>query len=223
MNANVDIKFVAKLHIVKYITVRYLQSFHKVKFIKRFININEKSLLDFGGGSGAFCGYLKENFPSVSVHIYDPSTDSLSRAKSLFNFKDHELFSEVNQINQNFDILTSFFVYAYVPDKVKFWNDLSGFLKINGLLFVEVDNRDGIYFKLTKNKKRPIENWNIDLKIITDDLYFLGSYNSPWSNHMSEIYFKGGIIYKLFKYILRFTEILFNQTESRIYIFRKVK
>jgi SAM-dependent methyltransferase len=221
MSNNIDNRFIAKPHKMKYIVMRYLQSFHKTKFIEKFIKIEGLNLLDFGGGSGSFCGYLKENVLNIRTHLFDPSIESLDRARSLFGFADHEMSSDFNQINQKFDLITAFFVYAYIPDKKIFWNNCSSALKVGGFLFVEVDNRNGLYFRLTRHMERPDENWHIDLSDIPKDLNFLGNFMSPWSNHMSEISFKTGFWYYFLKYSLRLCEVLLNKTESKIYVFRK--
>ena len=188
--------------------------------MQRFTSLSGKKLLDFGSGSGSFCGYIKEKKIPLDFYQCDPSKSSISRSNELFRFDESKISTDINIMPNDFDIITSWYVYAYVSDQKGCWNILNKKLKSGGWLFVEVDNEKSLYCRLTKSKLDP--NWSIKLDEVPSELKFTGRYPTPLPTHVFGVFDSKKPLLSLFaRLAFMFIERLFRMPEHYIYVFRK--
>ena len=216
----VDKKTLATPHALKYVVYRFIQAHHKAKLLQRFTSLHKKKLLDFGAGSGAFCGYLAENFPQLSVDLYDPSKPSLIRAAQLFGFSKNQIFDNPSQLkDEYYDIITSLYVYAYVPNKKQYWETLSSKLRRGGLLFVEVNGQQSLYCAFMR--ERIDTSWAIDFSKVPSDLELVGVYSNPYPSYLLNTWENPNPVIYTGKVVLAWLEKILRRPYQAIYVFKK--
>ncbi|QKF83324.1 class I SAM-dependent methyltransferase [Halarcobacter ebronensis] len=96
--------------------------------------ITNKKLLDFGSGNGGFLKLAK----NVCTKVCGVE---LEKAVKEYYEKDKiELFSNLNECNKKFDIITSFHVIEHIKEPIEILEKLKSMLNDKGRLIIEVPN-----------------------------------------------------------------------------------
>jgi len=116
----------------------------RFEFTKNMI-IN-KSILDFGSGTGAYLQRTK-NIASNICGV------ELEKAVSL-NYEKYDipLFKSLDEVSKKFDFITSFHVIEHLPNPDEILNKLSEKLNENGKIIIEVPNANDALLTLYKNE-----------------------------------------------------------------------
>lgn len=122
----------------------------RVNAIGSYFNAGEPlSLLDIGTGYGFFLEELRKlGFNPVGLEI---SKDRLRIAKKItsspiWNFE----IKGSNKTGKNFNIVTMFHVLEHIKDPIKLCGNLKTYLKEDGVLIIEVPNRNNYLLRLSK-------------------------------------------------------------------------
>lgn len=107
----------------------------KVSLINSF-DLDKKSLLDVGCGTGHFLNAAKNNGWKVSG--MEPDDDARAIADTIL---DEKIFSNIDQLNEEkFDCITLWHVLEHVPNVEDYIQKLEALLKPNGRLLIAVPN-----------------------------------------------------------------------------------
>ncbi len=117
----------------------------KEKLISNLIEVSNKSILDFGAGTGAFLEILnKRGWHSIGV---EPN----EKARGLARDKNAICMASSEEIqNHSFDVITLWHVLEHVPNLKKQFKEFSRLLNTNGFLILAVPNYksfDAKYYK----------------------------------------------------------------------------
>jgi 2-polyprenyl-3-methyl-5-hydroxy-6-metoxy-1,4-benzoquinol methylase len=116
---------------------------------RRFITfkslILNKTILDFGCGNGGFLARAKK-IASLAVGI-EPER----RLQTYFQKEQLNVFSDINDLNQCFDVITLFHVLEHIPDPKNLLKQLAGKLSATGCIIIEVPNADDALLTLYKS------------------------------------------------------------------------
>ncbi|MCL6266643.1 class I SAM-dependent methyltransferase [Flagellimonas myxillae] len=97
--------------------------------------VNIKSLLDFGAGTGDFLNVVKQK--GIGVEGVEPNAKARQNAKK----KGVELVSEENQLRENnFDVITLWHVLEHLPNLDERIAKLASLLAADGLMVIAVPN-----------------------------------------------------------------------------------
>ena len=113
-----------------------LNNYRKTKILKQ---INAKSILDYGCGSGSFVRYTSKR--GYEINGYEPinDTNDTNISDSMETFK-----------NKNFDCITMWHVLEHTKDPVSILKELKRKLQKGGSLLLALpnyDSYDNIYYK----------------------------------------------------------------------------
>jgi len=118
----------------------------RTEYVKKFVDINEKKLLDVGCGGGVLSESMAEN--GATVTGIDLAEESLEVAK-LHLYESHHKIKYTNQSVENFaqnnknsfDVIVCMELLEHVPDPQSIINACSTILKPGGWLFLSTLNR----------------------------------------------------------------------------------
>lgn len=121
----------------------FLDDIRRFKFLESFV-INKK-VLDFGSGNGGFLKQIK----AISKSILGVE---LEKAVIPY-YKEEDILLENNldNINEKFDLITSFHVIEYLKDPLTVLNKLKNLLEDNGKLIIEVPNANDALISIYEN------------------------------------------------------------------------
>jgi len=126
--------------------------------------IENKSVLDFGCGTGGFL-LLAKSVASRVVGI-EPEV----RLKAYFEEKQINVFSDINELSENFDIITLFHVLEHIADPISLLNRLKKNLNKEGHLIVEVPNaNDALLTVYESDAFSKFTYWSCHLFLFTAD------------------------------------------------------
>jgi 2-polyprenyl-3-methyl-5-hydroxy-6-metoxy-1,4-benzoquinol methylase len=125
--------------------------------------IENKSILDFGCGTGGFLLFAR----GVSSRVVGIEIES--RLQLRFQKEGLDVFSNIDEVTGDFDIITLFHVLEHVPDPVTLLKQLAEKLNKAGYLIVEVPNANDALLSLYKNKSfSNFTYWSCHLFLFTD-------------------------------------------------------
>ena len=132
----------------------------RFNFLKSLID--KKSVLDFGCGPGGFLERAKARASRASgVEIEE-------RLSPYFLEKGLEVFSDIDKITDNFDVITLFHVLEHMKDPVATLNKLSCRLNTGGQIIVEVPSADDALLKFYENTQfSEFTYWSCHLFLFT--------------------------------------------------------
>jgi len=111
----------------------------RFNFLKN--KIKNKTLLDFGCGTGNFLLLIKKNAKSVAgLEVRKQYIDLLSK-----NFK---IYDDISVVDKKFDFITLFHVLEHIPNQIETLKNLKKFLKKNGKLIIEVPHANDVLLNL---------------------------------------------------------------------------
>lgn len=223
-----------------YLKVRNINISTKKKLLNK-LSPQDKTLLDIGCGTGEFLEAMRNDSWTVT------GIETAKEARDMANRDGIKVYDNLNNIGQQFNIITMWHVLEHIHDVPKLMDNLNRLLTENGYLIIAVPNIDSTDAKFYK------ENWialdtprhlyhftpkdisalfnkhNFEVKQITNRLFFDVWYNALLSaQHLSKVenrstsigdLLKAGIIGKL-----SFLNGLFNPSQkasSPIYIIQK--
>lgn len=108
--------------------------------------IQNKSILDFGCGTG---GFLKRAKTVASMAM---GLEIEKRLKPYFRTNGLTVADNLEAITDDFDFITLFHVLEHMEDPIHVLKSLSSKLKKNGRIILEVPNADDVLLTLYKNK-----------------------------------------------------------------------
>ena len=120
------------------------QAFRRLSIIESMIDINNKKIIDIGGGYGDFVVQLSEKYSNSDITILEPGVsrittsnkDNLTKINQLLN----TTFSLENK--EKYDIVSSFHVLEHVLNPIEFIQNCYNMLKPGGILYIEVPNQN---------------------------------------------------------------------------------
>jgi 2-polyprenyl-3-methyl-5-hydroxy-6-metoxy-1,4-benzoquinol methylase len=104
--------------------------------------INNKTILDFGCGNGGFLSRAAQ-VTSKAVGI-----ELEKRLKTYFQNKQLSVYSNLNEIDQHFDVITLFHVLEHIPDPISLLKQLADKLNSGGCIIIEVPNANDALLSL---------------------------------------------------------------------------
>lgn len=118
----------------------------RTEYVKQFVDINKKSLLDVGCGGGVLSESLSKNGANVTgIDLAEESLEiaklHLYESKHTINYinQSAEKFAEQNE--NSFDVIVCMEMLEHVPDPQSIVNACSKILKPGGWLFLSTLNR----------------------------------------------------------------------------------
>lgn len=108
--------------------------------------IKNKSLLDFGCGTGNFLMMAKDVASNVA------GIEPEIALKSHFKKQGLKIFRDINRVSDSFDIITLFHVLEHIPDPRSILKNIVKKLKKGGQIIIEVPNSDDALLTLYKCK-----------------------------------------------------------------------
>ncbi len=113
-------------------------------FIENLI-IN-KTILDFGSGNGGFLSYTK------SITKYNCGIELEKAIKPFYKKENIALFSNLQEVDKKFDIITAFHVIEHLENPKDILEDMKRILKDDGKIIIEVPNANDILLTVYKNE-----------------------------------------------------------------------
>lgn len=108
--------------------------------------IENKSVLDFGCGTGGFLLRAK----AVASHVAGIELEA--RLKSRFQKEGLNVFSNVDELTESFDVITLFHVLEHITDPINLLKKLAEKLNNDGHLIVEVPNANDALLSLYESE-----------------------------------------------------------------------
>ena len=131
-------------------------NFARVNLLQNCLyKLNDKSVIDYGCGTGAFLEYSKNKFKSIIGFDVSQEACDINNNDKLY------CVSDINLINQNkYDILTMFHVLEHIKNPVEF---LKQVMEIDAEYFaVEVPHTNEALVSLYNNKKYMNNHYCLD-------------------------------------------------------------
>ncbi|MFC1700163.1 class I SAM-dependent methyltransferase [Patescibacteria group bacterium] len=155
-----------------------------VKHIKN----DEMSVLDLGCGDGRFYEYLSQKFPDIKYVGLDINNDVLDVARKKYGndkFFNIDVFSDLKEIQDKFDLIVAFGVTHHIPDKY--------FRKKWFLSLVDLLNRKGILVLTFWDFKDDPGNYLSDSLDRKDAIRFCHQYSGKELNKIIKRYEKANL------------------------------
>lgn len=118
------------------------------KFSKLSQQTNQKTLLDYGCGTGDFLKYAKDK--GLKVYGVEPNEAALNLAQKKVG-TEYVSSRNLKEINQQFDYITLWHVLEHIPDLFEFIEELKSKLNPDGKILIAVPNHLSLDAKFYKN------------------------------------------------------------------------
>ena len=116
----------------------------RFKFLENSL-INKK-ILDFGSGNGGFLKFAKDISKKVLGVELEKAVISHYKEEKI------PLENDLNNINEKFDLITSFHVIEHIKEPLEILEKLSNLLEENGKLIIEVPNANDALLTIYENE-----------------------------------------------------------------------
>ncbi len=107
--------------------------------------LNNKSVLDYGCGSGNFLKKIKNTNRLYGVEV------NQNQLKNLMNFKNFTIKKSISAFKNKFDVICLFHVLEHLPNQIKILKDLKLKMKNKSKIIIEVPHANDILFSIIKN------------------------------------------------------------------------
>lgn len=124
----------------------------RVRLLKRFAP-NTARILEVGCGRGEFLNFLPPNYERVGTDIHQETgmdCEAPFSGISIWNVRLDDPSFDCGTIDKKFDAIFLWHVLEHVERPRVLFEKLSGLLHANGVILLEVPNRDGFGFLLTR-------------------------------------------------------------------------
>ena len=121
-----------------------VEDMRRFKFLENSL-INKK-ILDFGSGNGGFLKFAKD----ISKKVLGVELEKAV----ISHYKEEKIPLEnyLNNINEKFDLITSFHVIEHIKEPLEILEKLSNLLEENGKLIIEVPNANDALLTIYENE-----------------------------------------------------------------------
>ncbi|MEO0152073.1 MAG: class I SAM-dependent methyltransferase [candidate division WOR-3 bacterium] len=110
------------------------------KFIKRFISLENKKVLDIGCGDGKFLEFLKKQY-----NCYVVGVDIVKLNENI------KIYNNIDEIDESFDIITLWHYIEHDENPIKTIEKCYNLLNKSGIMIIETPKYPSIGFKIFKN------------------------------------------------------------------------
>ena len=118
------------------------RNFNYLLYLSTFLDFTKiKSIYDFGAGNGDVGYLLKKKFPHLKLYC----TESDKHCKEILKERGYENFTDINLIDEKFDLIISFHSLEHLSD-TKIFSFFKKILNKDGHIFYEVPNSEQKYF-----------------------------------------------------------------------------
>ena len=121
-----------------------VEDMRRFKFLENSL-INKK-ILDFGSGNGGFLKFAKDISKKVLGVELEKAVISHYKEEKI------PLENDLNNINEKFDLITSFHVIEHIKEPLEILEKLSNLLEENGKLIIEVPNANDALLTIYENE-----------------------------------------------------------------------
>lgn len=126
--------------------------------------LKHKNILDYGCGNGQFL--VKARATASSVNGLEPET----ALQPYFQEKSLQVFTSLQQIQAQYDLITMFHVVEHLPDPIAVLQQLKSLLKPGGCLVIETPNSQDALLTLYKNPAfASFTYWSCHLQLFSAD------------------------------------------------------
>jgi len=222
-----------------YLKVRDININSKKKILNR-LSPQNKTLLDVGCGTGEFIEAMQKDGWNVT------GMETAKEARDMANRNDIQIFDDLKNIDEKFQIITMWHVLEHIHDVQKLMKNLKRLLADDGYLIIAVPNIDSadakfykanwialdtprhLYHFRPKDIVSLLDKFNFSVKQISNRLYFDVWYNALLSaQHKAKIEERSTSLWDLIKAGLIGKLSFFNglinslKSSSPIYIIQK--
>lgn len=204
-------------HSLVFLCRRWVQSYFRHQFLKKTGLKKTDNILDFGSGPGVFTNYL-HYLGYSDVSNLEPS--QVSRNQSLEhnpNIANFESIEDIIKCDLSFDIVTLFFVHAYINDRIQTYKSICSIIKPGGKLFIEVNNNKSFYNRLKKDDVS--QKWKIDSSDIEG--FTLKKVHKGYIDTFIFEFERNSIVKNALKLLLSLILRTFGNSQSLVFEFRK--
>jgi len=120
------------------------QAFRRLTIIENIVNIDNKKIIDIGGGYCDFVLQLSEKYLNSDIFVLEPGISRINTSVNTNITKINQLLNNTfsDQNKEKYDIVTSFHVLEHVLDPIEFIHNCYNMLKSEGILYIEVPNQN---------------------------------------------------------------------------------
>lgn len=199
---------------------QYETADYKFKLVSKFLNPNQKKVLEIGCGPGGILSYFKtQGFDCIGI---DYDNEDLQYGKSL----GLQLYDVKKEINQKFDLIILSHVIEHLEDFNKFIEYLEKYIKNNTYIYIEVPSIESIkihydskllnflhiahvtHFSLNTFKNFLIK-YNLHAHYIDNKIHAVLSFNSGIKNKIIVNYYQN--TKKLLKQLLLYHPFIYSK------------
>jgi 2-polyprenyl-3-methyl-5-hydroxy-6-metoxy-1,4-benzoquinol methylase len=120
----------------------------KRRIIQHSSILKNKKILDFGCGWGGFLKGIKKAKSLTGVELRKECTSYIKK-----NIKKINIYDNLNNLNDKYDIITMFHVLEHIPYQVEILKEIKKKLKKNGKVIIEVPHANDFLLRLKEFKK----------------------------------------------------------------------
>jgi 2-polyprenyl-3-methyl-5-hydroxy-6-metoxy-1,4-benzoquinol methylase len=134
------------------------QAFRRLSILENITTLENKNIIDIGGGYGDFVKQTSQKYPNSTITILEPGITRIHSSQDSNIIKINQLLDNVfsNKNKDKYDIITSFHVLEHVLNPFEFIQNCYQMLKSNGVLYIEVPNQNNDIVQLSEYYKNNI-------------------------------------------------------------------
>lgn len=124
----------------------------RLAIINKHGSVDGKKILDIGCARGEFLNTLPSSFEKYGVEINNDGYSFVKKHYPHITVYDRKIDSKKFDTNQSFDIIVMWHVLEHIDNPNTFLKALNKLLSKDGVLILEIPNRDSLGFNLAKDK-----------------------------------------------------------------------
>ncbi|MFH2146188.1 MAG: class I SAM-dependent methyltransferase [Candidatus Omnitrophota bacterium] len=122
----------------------------RLKLIKKY-QPQAKNILEIGCGQGEFLRYLPAKFNKYGVEINKSACDYIKKHDNGIVLYNDNIDDKFQNRGEKYDVILMWHVFEHVANPENFIKNISNFLAKDGVIILEIPNRESIGFNLTKS------------------------------------------------------------------------